>query len=127
MPGRARSVRERYISSPATSERCRHEHHAQRCHPQRHDRQDAIERPLTAAAVARTMIDMAPAHPITRHLSVVYWKARYTGRRALYTRSHVDKIVAWGGLASITHISKYIQPGIDLITLDPKTKLHDHR
>jgi hypothetical protein len=77
--------------------------------------------PLTAAAVARTMIDMAPDHPITKHLSVVYWKGGDTRvEEALYTPAHVDKIVAWGGLASITHISKYIQPGIDLITLDPK-------
>jgi hypothetical protein len=77
--------------------------------------------PLTAAAIARTMIDMAPDHPITKHLSVAYWKGGDTRvEEALYTPKHVDKIVAWGGLASITHISKYIQPGIDLITLDPK-------
>jgi hypothetical protein len=77
--------------------------------------------PLTAAAVARTMIDMAPDHPITKHLSVAYWKGGDSEvEEALYTPAHVDKIVAWGGLASITHISKYIQPGIDLITLDPK-------
>lgn len=77
--------------------------------------------PLTAAAVARTMIDMAPDHPITKHLSVAYWKGGDNRvEEALYTPAHVDKIVAWGGLASITHISKYIQPGIDLITLDPK-------
>jgi hypothetical protein len=77
--------------------------------------------PLTATAVARTMIDMAPDHPITRHVSVAYWKG---GDReveeALYTPRSIDKIVAWGGLASITHIAKYIQPGIDVITLDPK-------
>jgi hypothetical protein len=77
--------------------------------------------PLTAAAVARTMIDLAPDHPITKHLSVAYWKGGDTRvEEALYTPAHVDKIVAWGGLASISHISKYIQPGIDLITLDPK-------
>jgi hypothetical protein len=77
--------------------------------------------PLTAAAVARTMIDMAPDHPITKHLSVAYWKGGDNEvEEALYTPARVDKIVAWGGLASITHIAKYIQPGIDLITLDPK-------
>ena len=77
--------------------------------------------PLTAAAVARTMVDMAPDHPITKHVSVAYWKG---GDRqveeVLYTPKNIDKIVAWGGHASITHIAKYIQPGIDLITLDPK-------
>ena len=35
-------------------------------------------------------------------------------------KAAIEKIVAWGGFASITHIAKYIQPGIDLITLDPK-------
>ncbi|HLY56731.1 MAG TPA: acyl-CoA reductase, partial [Stellaceae bacterium] len=77
--------------------------------------------PLTATAIARTMIDMAPDHPITRHLSVAYWKggdARVED--ALYQPANVEKIVAWGGMASISYIVKYIQPGIDLITLDPK-------
>lgn len=77
--------------------------------------------PLTAAAIARTMVDMAPDHPITKHLSVAYWKGGdATVEEALYQPRNVEKIVAWGGLASIRHIAKYIQPGIDLITLDPK-------
>lgn len=77
--------------------------------------------PLTAAAIARTMIEMAPDHPITKHLSVAYWKGgddRIEGR--LYRPAHVEKIIAWGGFASVSHIAKYLQPGIDLITLDPK-------
>lgn len=77
--------------------------------------------PLTAVAIARTMIDMAPDHPITRHLSVAYWKGGDAEiEDALYQPRNIEKIIAWGGLASITHIAKYIQPGIDLITLDPK-------
>jgi hypothetical protein len=77
--------------------------------------------PLTTAAVARTMIDMAPNHPITKHVSVAYWKGGDAlVEEALYTPKNIDKIVAWGGLASVKHITKYIQPGIDLITLDPK-------
>lgn len=34
---------------------------------------------------------------------------------------HIEKLVAWGGFASVKHITKYLQPGIDLITLDPKS------
>src|SRR6202043_642176 len=30
--------------------------------------------PLTAYAIARTMVDYAPDHPITRHVSVLYWR-----------------------------------------------------
>ena len=82
--------------------------------------------PLTAIAIARTMIDMAPGHPITRHLSVGYWKGGDERIEAkLYQPANVEKIVAWGGLASVQHIAKYIQPGIDLITLDPKLLLAD--
>lgn len=77
--------------------------------------------PLTALAVARTMIDMAPDHPLTRHLSVAYWKGGDDRVESyLYDPMRIEKLVAWGGLASIRHITRYLQPGIDLITLDPK-------
>lgn len=77
--------------------------------------------PLTAVAVARTMIDMAPDHPLTRRLSVAYWKGGDAQiEDELYQPRHIEKIVAWGGFASVTHVAKYVQPGIELITLDPK-------
>jgi Acyl-CoA reductase (LuxC) len=77
--------------------------------------------PMTAAAIAQTMIDMAPDHPLTRHLSVAHWKGGDTAvEEFLYRPEHFEKIIAWGGQASIRHISRYIQPGIDLISMDPK-------
>ena len=37
------------------------------------------------------------------------------------TQPHnIEKICAWGGFASVKHVTKYIQPGIELISLDPK-------
>jgi len=77
--------------------------------------------PMTHAAVIRTMIDMDPKHPVTRHLSVGYWKGGDEEiEQVLYHPKNVEKIVAWGGMSSIKHIARYIQPGIDLITLEPK-------
>jgi len=77
--------------------------------------------PLTAAAIARTMIDMAPDHPLTKHLSIAYWKGGDAAVEAkLYDPKHIEKIVAWGGMASIKHIAKYVQPGVELVALDPK-------
>lgn len=77
--------------------------------------------PFTALAIARTMIDMAPDHPITKHLSVAYWKGGdETIERQLYQPHVVEKLVAWGGLASVKHVTKYVQPGLELVTLDPK-------
>jgi hypothetical protein len=77
--------------------------------------------PLTALAIARTMAEMAPDHPLTRHLSVAYWKGGDTRvEERLYDPRHIEKIIAWGGFASVTHVVKYIRPGLELISLDPK-------
>ncbi|WP_421849368.1 acyl-CoA reductase [Novosphingobium sp.] len=80
--------------------------------------------PFTALAIGRTMAEMAPDHPLTRHLSVAYWKGGDSAvEEQVYSPSAIEKIVAWGGLASITHIVRYIQPGIELVTLDPKRSM----
>jgi hypothetical protein len=77
--------------------------------------------PLTMGALAKIMIDIDAKHPITKHISVAYWKGGdETVEREVYKPSNIEKIIAWGGFASVKHITKYIQPGIDLITLDPK-------
>lgn len=77
--------------------------------------------PLTAMAIARTLADVASDHPITRHLAVGYWKGGDTDvEEQLYKPEHIEKIVAWGGLASVKHVTRYIQPGLELIALDPK-------
>ena len=77
--------------------------------------------PLTAIAIARTLADVAPNHPITKHLAVGYWKGGDLAvEEALYQPHHIEKIVAWGGLASVKHVTRYIQPGLELIALDPK-------
>jgi hypothetical protein len=89
-------------------------------------RSDAIVKtpsndPLTAVAIARTMADLEADHPITRHLSVAYWKGGDTGfEERLLQPANVEKIVAWGGFASVTHVLRYVQPGLELISLDPK-------
>jgi hypothetical protein len=77
--------------------------------------------PLTALAIARTMLDIAPDHPITRHLSVAYWKGGDTAfEEKLLQPANVEKIIAWGGFSSVTHVLRYVQPGLELISLDPK-------
>ncbi len=77
--------------------------------------------PLTAIAIARTLADVAPNHPITKHLVVGYWKGGDAAvEETLYQPQHIEKIVAWGGLASVKHVTRYIQPGLELISLDPK-------
>jgi hypothetical protein len=77
--------------------------------------------PLTALAIARTMGELDPHHPLTRHLSVAYWKGGDEAfEERLFQPVNVEKIIAWGGFASVTHVLRYVQPGLELIALDPK-------
>ncbi len=77
--------------------------------------------PFTTGAIARTMVDMAPDHPITKHLVVAYWRGGDEAlEQQIYQPHNIEKICAWGGFASVKHVTKYIQPGIELISLDPK-------
>ena len=89
-------------------------------------RSDAIVKipsndPLTAIALARTLADVAPSHPLTKHLAVAYWKGGDVAvEEQLCRPEKIEKIVAWGGFASVKHVARYIQPGLELIALDPK-------
>jgi Acyl-CoA reductase (LuxC) len=77
--------------------------------------------PYMSTALAQTMIEMAPHHPLTRHLTVAYWKGGDEAfERELYDARHIEKIVAWGGFAGMRSVRKYLAPGIDLVALDPK-------
>ena len=89
-------------------------------------RSDAIVKvpsndPLTAIALARTFADVAPNHPLTKHLAVAYWKGGdVVVEEQICRPEKIEKIVAWGGFASVKHVTRYIQPGLELIALDPK-------
>jgi len=77
--------------------------------------------PLTMLAILETMIKLDPRHPVTRHMSAAYWKGGNESIESqLYHPDRIEKIVAWGGFDSIKHITRYLQPGLDLIAMDPK-------
>jgi hypothetical protein len=77
--------------------------------------------PLTANAIARTLIELDAAHPVTKHIAVAYWKGgdEFMDSQIVRT-SRIDKITAWGGMSSVKHIQKFLTPGIDLTALNPK-------
>jgi len=77
--------------------------------------------PLTANAIARTLIDLDPTHPVVKHIAVAYWKGGDEAMESQIVRtSRIDKITAWGGMSSVKHIQKFLSPGIDLTALNPK-------
>jgi hypothetical protein len=80
--------------------------------------------PLTANAIARTMIEIDANHPVTKHVAVAYWKGGDEAiEREVCRISRIDKITAWGGMSSMKHIQKYLSPGMDLISLNPKLSI----
>lgn len=80
--------------------------------------------PLTASAIVRTMIELDPTHPVTRHFAVAYWPGGDTQvERELYRPEHIERITAWGGMSSLQHIRQYLVPGIELIGLNPKLSI----
>jgi hypothetical protein len=80
--------------------------------------------PFTAAAIVRTMIDIDPDHPVSKHFAVAYWKGGDTQiERQVYRPSRIEKLTAWGGMSSMTHIQKYLVPGIELIAMNPKLSI----
>ena len=80
--------------------------------------------PLSANAIARTMIDIDPSHPVTKHVAVAYWKGGDEAMESQICRtSRIDKITAWGGMSSMKHIQKFLSPGIDLVALNPKLSI----
>ena len=95
-------------------------------HPQRDHASDAIIKvpsndPLTALAIARTMADMAPGSSADAAPRGGLLEGRRPRvEKQLYQPHNIEKIVAWGGFASVNHVTRYIQPGLELISLDPK-------
>ena len=80
--------------------------------------------PVTAVAILRTMVDLDADHPLTKHVSAVHWRGGDEAvERVAYSSPNIDKIVAWGGVAAIKHVAKFVGPGVELIALDPKLSI----
>jgi hypothetical protein len=79
---------------------------------------------FTAPALLRGLAAVAPGHPLTRSFSAVYWRGGDTAvESVLFRPQFFDKIVAWGGEASIRSAVKYLGPGLELVSFDPKTSI----
>jgi hypothetical protein len=80
--------------------------------------------PFTCVAVLRTMADIDPDHPVVRSMSAVYWRGGDESiERTLYRPQYFDRIVAWGGGDAIKNVIRYLGPGLQLISFDPKTSI----
>lgn len=80
--------------------------------------------PFTMVALLRTMAAIDPNHAIVKSMSAVYWRGGdSTVEPILFRPQYFDKIVAWGGGDAINNVIKYIGPGFQLVSFDPKTSI----
>ncbi len=80
--------------------------------------------PFTMVAILRIMAEIDPTHPIVRSMSAIYWRGGDDAtERVLYRPQYFDKIVAWGGGDAINNVIKYLGPGFQLVSFDPKTSI----
>lgn len=80
--------------------------------------------PFSTVAFLRTMAEIDPDHPVVRSMSAVYWRGGDDQvERVLYRPQYFDKVVAWGGGDAISNVMKYIGPGLQLVSFDPKTSI----
>jgi hypothetical protein len=78
--------------------------------------------PFTCVAILRTMAEVDPAHPVVRSMSAIYWRGGDEQvERMVYRPQYFDRIVAWGGGDAINNVIKYLGPGIQLVSFDPKS------
>jgi hypothetical protein len=70
------------------------------------------------------MAEVDPDYPVTQSFSCVYWRggdAEVEG--ALFRAQYFDRLVAWGGDAAIQSAIRYMAPGFDLVSFDPKVSI----
>src|SRR5215211_952118 len=80
--------------------------------------------PFYMVAILRTMAAIDPEHPIVKSMAAVYWRGGDASvENVLYRPQYFDKIVAWGGGDAISNVIKYIGPGFQLVSFDPKTSI----
>jgi hypothetical protein len=80
--------------------------------------------PFTTVAVLRTMAEIDRDHPVVRSMSAIYWSGGDEAvERTIYRPQFFDRIVAWGGGPAIMNVIKYLGPGIQLVSFDPKSSI----
>ena len=80
--------------------------------------------PFSCVAVLRTMADIDSGHPVVKSMSAVYWRGGDERiERTIYRPQYFNRIIAWGGGSAIDNVIRYLSPGLQLLSFDPKTSI----
>lgn len=79
---------------------------------------------FTAAAILQGLSAVAPGHPTSQSFSAAYWRGGDRQVESMLFRPiFFDKLIAWGGEATIKSAKEYVGPGFELVSFDPKTSI----
>ena len=79
---------------------------------------------FTASAILRTMAQVDPSHPTLRSFSAVYWPGGNERIESAILRAQFfDKVVVWGGEAAVRGALRYVGPGFEIVSFDPKISI----
>lgn len=79
---------------------------------------------FTPTAILATMAQIDADHPVTRSFSAAYWRGGdATIERLIYQPQYFDKLVVWGGESAVRNALRYVGPGFELVSFDPKVSI----
>jgi len=79
---------------------------------------------FTAPALLRAVSAVAPGHPLGQSLAAVYWRGGDDAVESVLMRPQFfDKLVVWGGVQAVRGVARYVCPGLELVSFDPKTSI----
>jgi hypothetical protein len=79
---------------------------------------------FTAPALLRAVSSVAPGHPLEQSLSAVYWRGGDEAIESVLLRPQFfEKLIVWGGADAVRAAARYVTPGLDLVSFDPKISI----
>lgn len=79
---------------------------------------------FSATAILRTMASIEADHPLVRSFSAAYWPGGDEAvEKLLFHPQYFDRVMAWGGESAIANVVRYLGPGIELVSFDPKVSI----
>jgi long-chain-fatty-acyl-CoA reductase len=79
--------------------------------------------PMTPLALALSFIDTDPLHPVSRALSVVYWKGGSEGELEHQLLADSDVVCAWGGEPAIEWARRNARAETEILTFGPRRSI----
>jgi len=66
------------------------------------------------------MADVDPDHPVVKSMSAIYWRGGMNGLSAALSSAVFQPHHRWGGGSAIDNGIRYLSPGLQLVSFDPK-------